>query len=156
MKNRGFTLGEILIVVAIIGILSSIVWASLGGARMKGRDGARIADIKQIEQALEVYFSSCNAYPTQNSGNLPAELVSSSCGGNILSALPVDPTNTNPFVYKYYTANIGAGGLKYHICARLELIATGAGKSGQSASGSGIPQDGCNGANANTYDRYGP
>ena len=53
---RGFTLIELLVVIAIIGILSSVVLASLNSARKKGRDARRIADLKQLQLALELYY----------------------------------------------------------------------------------------------------
>ena len=55
-KNQGFTLIELLVVIAIIGVLASVVLASLNTARKKSRDARRIADIKQIQLALELYF----------------------------------------------------------------------------------------------------
>lgn len=63
-ESRGFTLIELLVVIAIIGILSSVVLASLNSARMKGRDARRIADIKQMQLALELWYDSeGNEYP---------------------------------------------------------------------------------------------
>ncbi len=63
-KNRsGFTLIEMLVVVAIIGLLSSVVVVGLGSARQNARDARRISDLRQIQNALEVYYSSNNAYP---------------------------------------------------------------------------------------------
>lgn len=64
---RGFTLIEILIVVAIISILALIVLGSLGGAREKGRDARRNADIEQYELAIELYFERHDAYPSCSS-----------------------------------------------------------------------------------------
>ncbi|PIS13297.1 MAG: prepilin-type cleavage/methylation domain-containing protein, partial [Candidatus Tagabacteria bacterium CG09_land_8_20_14_0_10_41_14] len=55
-NKKGFTLIELLVVIAIIGILSSVVLASLNSARKKARDARRVADIKQIQLALEMYF----------------------------------------------------------------------------------------------------
>ena len=63
--DRGFTLIELLVVIAIIGILASIVLASLNIARMKGRDARRIADLKEMQNALELYYSDHNAYPVE-------------------------------------------------------------------------------------------
>ncbi len=68
LKKQGFTLIELLVVIAIIGILSSIVLASLNSARMKARDARRIADLKQIQLALELFFDSHGYYPQSNCG----------------------------------------------------------------------------------------
>jgi len=51
----GFTLIELLVVISIIGMLSSVVLASLNSARAKARDASRIATLKQIQVAIEVY-----------------------------------------------------------------------------------------------------
>ncbi len=65
-KSRGFTLIELLVVIAIIGILSSIVMVSLNGARAKGRDARRLADLKSFEFALNLYYEANEHYPYTN------------------------------------------------------------------------------------------
>lgn len=62
--KKGFTLIELLVVVAIISLLSSVVMASLNGARSKGRDTKRIGDLKSLQTALELYRSSNTGYPS--------------------------------------------------------------------------------------------
>ncbi|MDO8429923.1 MAG: type II secretion system protein [bacterium] len=62
-NNKGFTLIEILVVVAIVGLLSSVVLVGLGGVRAKGRDAKRLAEIRQVQNALELYYSKCGFYP---------------------------------------------------------------------------------------------
>ncbi|MFA5927035.1 MAG: type II secretion system protein [Patescibacteria group bacterium] len=63
MRTRAFTLIELLIVVAIIGILATVSLANLSNARSKARDSKRIANIKQTSTALALYYDSNNQYP---------------------------------------------------------------------------------------------
>jgi prepilin-type N-terminal cleavage/methylation domain-containing protein len=71
MKNKkqkkGFTLIELLVVIAIIGILATIAVVALQQARQSARDANRIANIKQMQTALELYFNDWQAYPASNS-----------------------------------------------------------------------------------------
>jgi len=62
-KQSGFTLIELLVVIAIIGILAAVVLVSLNSARQKSRDARRLADIRQIQTGLELFYNSCNQYP---------------------------------------------------------------------------------------------
>lgn len=55
MKRLGFTLVELLVVISIISLLSSISLSSLQNARASGRDALRVQQLKQIQQALELY-----------------------------------------------------------------------------------------------------
>ena len=67
MRNKnqsGFTLIELLVVIAIIGLLASIVLLALNGARAKSRDAKRIADVRQIASAFELFYNDFNTYPT--------------------------------------------------------------------------------------------
>ena len=64
-SNRGFTLIDLLVVIAIIGILSSVVLASLNTARSKGSDAAIKADLNNIRAQAELYYdNSSNSYGT--------------------------------------------------------------------------------------------
>lgn len=58
IKNKkGFTLIELLVVVAIISLMSSIVLASLNGARGKAADARVKSQLLSIRNAAEIYYS---------------------------------------------------------------------------------------------------
>ena len=65
---KGFTLIELLVVVAIIGVLSSVILAALNTAREKGYDAKRFSDLRNVQVALENYYSDKGTYP-QTSGS---------------------------------------------------------------------------------------
>ncbi|MCP6720204.1 MAG: prepilin-type N-terminal cleavage/methylation domain-containing protein [Patescibacteria group bacterium] len=71
LNNKGFTLIETLVVIAIIGLLSSVVVIGLGGARSKARDARRIADIRSIQSGLEVDYTAVAGYPATIPANAP-------------------------------------------------------------------------------------
>ena len=62
--KKGFTLIELLVVIVIIGILATLATVALSSARMKARDARRVSDVRQIQTALELYFSDAQAYPS--------------------------------------------------------------------------------------------
>lgn len=99
---------ELLVVIAIIGILSSVVLASLNDARQKSRDAKRIADVKQMQLALELYFDSNGTYPSSTAQLAP----------NYISVVPTDPVGNGAYSYTGW----GSGGTctDYHLGATLE------------------------------------
>lgn len=62
----GFSLVELLVVISIIGMLTTFAAASYSNAQQKSRDGKRKADIKAVQQALELYFQTNGIYPNTN------------------------------------------------------------------------------------------
>jgi len=96
MKNsnkKGFTLVELLIVIAIISILTALIITNIYSSRGKARDAKRISDIAQLQLALEQYFNKFGVYPDSN--NLQTSLVS-----DYISVLPKDPDSGLTYTYK--------------------------------------------------------
>lgn len=110
----GFTLIELLVVIAIIGILASVVLASLNSARKKSRDARRLADVKQLQVALELYFDG-------NTGNYPTALsgLTTGCGGGAcIAQIPTDPVGST--AYSYSALGSGSSCTSYHLGTSLE------------------------------------
>ncbi len=120
-KERGFTLIELLVVIAIIGLLSSVILASLNGARKKGRDARRSADLKEIQIALELYYSNNGVYPTLTTVNTTSSgfataLAALTTEGDI-PTIPTDPLNSGTNIYYFKSTT---GGTFYCLGAMME------------------------------------
>lgn len=55
--KKGFTLIELMVVISIISLLSTITISALNNSRIKARDTQRVAQIKELQKAIEAYVS---------------------------------------------------------------------------------------------------
>lgn len=109
MNKKGFTLIELLVVVAIIALLSTLAIVALGSAREKARDAKRLSDIKQVQTALELYYTDQNGYPTGTALVLGG--ASAGCLG--AGGFAVTGACTNPVYMGNVPANPAPGGADY-------------------------------------------
>ncbi|MFH1046668.1 MAG: type II secretion system protein [Patescibacteria group bacterium] len=123
-SNKGFTLIELLVVIAIIGLLSTLAVVALNSARQKSRDSKRVADIKQVQTALELYFADQNSYPIATSAvtlgatdqsALCSNGWAASCGSNTtyMGLVPSNPTPTDCGTGGAYTYSSDTTGSTY-------------------------------------------
>ncbi len=117
---RGFTLVELLIVMVILGILTTIVASSFSSSQEKARDTRRKNDLNAVAKAIEVYFNDKGNYPPCNSGYIDGfswgdEFIDAN-GTIYMVKLPQEKTSTR----NYYYVTEGGQNQTYAIYARLE------------------------------------
>lgn len=126
--NGGFSLLELLISVAIIGVLTTIAVVGLSSTQAGARDGRRKSDLETIRSALELYRADCDRYPTYasgapSSGQLSFGYALTGTGANTRCATtntysPKIPKDINSaYNYVYY---VNASGTSYELCSILE------------------------------------
>jgi prepilin-type N-terminal cleavage/methylation domain-containing protein len=67
-QRIGFTLIEILVVISIVGILSSVIYASFSDARHSAQNKSLAVELKEVQLALEVYKAQNGEYPAAHNG----------------------------------------------------------------------------------------
>lgn len=90
-NNFGFTLIELMVVMSIISLMSSIVLSALSNARAKARDGIRLQDMRTLQTAIAMYRS-------DNNDKLPLE-------GN--------DTSENSYNFSNFLSPLTTGSTKY-------------------------------------------
>ena len=126
-SQTGFTLVELLIVVAIIGLLATGVLMVMNPSTYfrNSRDARRKSDLQSIRTAVELFYAGNSSYPTSGLGmqlDLQAIGSGSWVSGSVtyLQKTPVDPSSGAGYCY-----NKTASG--YILCAPVEGTAVGAG-----------------------------
>ena len=111
---QGFTLIELIVVIAIIGILSTLAVVSFNDSRSKARDSERLSDVRAIQGAVELYI--------ENNGTAPDPFLETwtdlqaLIGVNLQAGtLPLDPLADDGYKYVYCHA-----GHNYLLAAVME------------------------------------
>lgn len=124
--------------------LGQVVLDSLGQAQMKARDSLRVADLRQIQNALELWYDAHNnSYPDKL--EMLNELNISDNAVKELYNVPKDPATKQPYFYAR------CGTQNYHLGANLEtsnsVLQSGSHKAPMCASDkiNGTGNNGCDG-----------
>jgi len=116
-RVHGFSIAEVLTVVAIIGILVVVSTYGLQNSRTNSRDTARVTDLKLLSVALDLYHSECRQYPatlaTSTANGCPSDVAF----GDFISSIPQDPLGAS---YDYATSGAGNNYDAYVLRATLE------------------------------------
>ncbi|MFA5644536.1 MAG: type II secretion system protein [Patescibacteria group bacterium] len=127
--KTAFTLVELLVVIAIIGILATLAIVAIQNTRKNARDTKRMADIKQIQTALELYFNDNGSYPVSSSVTSTIRY-----GGKVyMEVYPQAPTppdgncdeEANQYVYTEVGADNGSYNLSFCIGSQTGNISPG-------------------------------
>lgn len=111
--TKGFTLVELLIVLAIIGILLTAAISSYQLARVRSRDGKRATDLSQIATALALYEGKHHQFPMDiyaSSSASPPGLAP-----EFMNLVPRDLLGGTPYAYA-----VPLGRSEYHLGATIE------------------------------------
>lgn len=114
-RSAGFTLVEILVVMAIIGILATIGTSSFLTSRLRGRDAERKSSLGQVQRAVEAYYNDYNRYPADGEFDWGEPFVDDN-DTVYMATVPADPREPDQ-VYFY---EVSTDGQKYRLYARLE------------------------------------
>lgn len=140
VKSSGFTLVELLIVIAVIGILAGGIISLVNPVAQfqKANDSRRKADLAQIQKAFETFYQDNGKYPDSSRANDSCEGGSNPCPYRIkgidannpirnwgqswlpyMGTLPKDPSSSKKYVY-----NSTSNGQTYCIYASLDREVT--------------------------------
>jgi len=108
--SRGFTLIELMIVVAIIGILAAIAIPKFAELIRKSSEGASKGNLGALRSALSIYYGDME-------GQYPTDMPSLTVGGKYISAVPVAKApnyHTDSSTVYNQTASNNTGGWSYN------------------------------------------
>jgi len=127
-KLKGFTLIELLVVISLIGILAALALVSYTGTQKQARDTRRKSDLKQYQNALEIFANKNNGLYSSRTASSGVVASTTLCSDLVISTCPEDPRNAEDptFIYKYQSDGSGSATIdatKYVLWGKLENTA---------------------------------
>src|SRR5260221_2753661 len=100
-KEKGFSLIELLIVVAIILIIAAIAIPNLLRSKMAANEASAVATIRTLNTSAVAYSTTYGAYPGKLSNLGPSSSPSSTAADLVDSVLGVDPATKSGYTFAY-------------------------------------------------------
>jgi prepilin-type N-terminal cleavage/methylation domain-containing protein len=97
--ERGFTLVELMVVVAIIAILAAVLMPNFAHARAQAQTSACEANLQAIAEAAEVYYAANSAYPPSTTAVDNTFGAAGGQPGEYLNVTPVDPAGPGSYTF---------------------------------------------------------
>lgn len=114
LRNKGFTLVELMVTITILSILMTIAIVSYGNVQRNARDGKRKSDISVIQSALEQYHADAGYYPASITFNSSLNYGTKT----YMPKVPQDPQST--YYYGYTATGCTTNCTNYCLFAPLE------------------------------------
>jgi type IV pilus assembly protein PilE len=125
-RSTGFTLIELMITVAIVGILAAVAFPSYASFVARARRADARTQLVQVAQFMQRFYAANDNYATDRQGNaisVPAQLqVSPADGGAIYNLSVVAPSAT---AYEIRMVPVALGPMSGDKCGTFTLTSTG-------------------------------
>ena len=122
-REQGFTLVELLVVMAILAVLIAISVAGLGYAMRRSRNISRAASIENLQIAIEAFYSDEQEYPTLDVSDVAIDNIGDLVapgGGTVLEPYIESAFDAPPDTEIYYRSD----GQLYTVCVNQEVRGT--------------------------------
>ncbi len=112
LRERGFTLAEVLVVLSILALLMAVVLSNLAEGRKKAHDTERVTELAQIQLGLRLYKDAYGAYPSGSSEVIGEGGAFDAVISPYITSTIGDPlTDASDATYEYvYDENFSCGG----------------------------------------------
>jgi general secretion pathway protein G len=98
-KISGFTLIELMVSIAIVGVIFGVVISSAAAIQRSGRNAQRETDLRNLQSAIQQYYADHNYYPQTTAVTFTSTSTLSDGPKVYLQKMPLDPQGSLQYCY---------------------------------------------------------